>query len=150
MAVRTDPFAPDKHQGANSKVFSPTQFAAPAATIQTLINEAICSCLQSREQLVKAYKNDSELCLVRDMILNHSKICNGSLSKVNHKYCMPLRQSLLLIKEGMLIMKEPITGSNSYMCLQLVPREFYNIVFIVFHANPVGAHLNLVRTLHQI
>ncbi len=47
-------------------------------------------------------------------------------------------------------MKEPITGSDSYTCLQLVPREFYNIIFIAFHANQVGTHLNLVRTLHQI
>jgi hypothetical protein len=135
---------------ANSEVFSPNQFAAPAAIIQTLINGAICSCLPSCKQWVKAYKNNRELCLVRDMILNPSKICNKSLSKVNHNYRMPLWQSLLLIKDGMLIMKEPITGSDSYTRLQLVPREFYNIIFIAFHANPVGAHLNLVWTLHQI
>jgi hypothetical protein len=82
--------------------------------IQTLVNRAICSCMPSRKQWVKAYKNDSELCLVRNMILNPSKICNESLSKVNHIYCMPLQQSLLLIDNGMLILKEPITGSNSY------------------------------------
>jgi hypothetical protein len=80
---------------ANSEVFSPNQFAEPAATIQMLVNGAICSCLLSHEQWVKSYKNNSELCLVRDMILNPSKICNKSLSKVNHNYCMPLQQSLL-------------------------------------------------------
>jgi hypothetical protein len=58
---------------ANSEVFSPNQFAAPVATIQTLINGDICSCLPSCKQWVKAYK-----------------ICNKSLSKVNHNYCMPL------------------------------------------------------------
>jgi hypothetical protein len=89
----------------NSEVFSPNQFAAPVATIQTLINGAICSCMPSRKQWVKAYKNDSELCLVHGMILNPSKICNKSLLKVNHNYCMPLWQSLLLIEDGMLIMK---------------------------------------------
>jgi hypothetical protein len=82
----------------NSEVFSPNQFAVLGTTIQTLVNGAICSCLPSREQWVKAYKNDSELCLVRDMILNPSKICNKTLSKVNHNYRMLLWQSLLLIK----------------------------------------------------
>jgi hypothetical protein len=33
---------------ANSKVFSPDQFAAPAATIQTLVNGAVCTTLPSR------------------------------------------------------------------------------------------------------
>jgi hypothetical protein len=80
---------------ANSEVISPNQFAALAATIQMLVNGAMCSCLPSRKQRVKAYKNNSELCLVRNTILNPSKICNKSLSKVNHNYCMPLQQSLL-------------------------------------------------------
>ncbi len=33
---------------SNSKVFLPNQFAAPAATIQTLVNGAVCTCLPSR------------------------------------------------------------------------------------------------------
>jgi hypothetical protein len=115
-----------------------------------LVYEAICSRLPSSKKWAKAYKNDSELCLVRNIILNPPKICNESLSKVNHNYRMPLRQSLLLFKDGMLIMKECITGSDSYTRLQLVPREFYNIILIAFCDNPVGAHLNLVQTLHQI
>jgi hypothetical protein len=41
--------------------FFPNQFAVLAATVQTLINGAIWSCLPSRKQWVKAYKNDSEL-----------------------------------------------------------------------------------------
>ena len=32
-------------RNANFKIFSPNQFAAPAATIQTLINGTICTCL---------------------------------------------------------------------------------------------------------
>jgi hypothetical protein len=34
---------------SSSEVFSPNQFAAPAATIQTLVNGAVCTCLPSRE-----------------------------------------------------------------------------------------------------
>jgi hypothetical protein len=131
----------------NSKVFSPNQFAALAATIQTLVNGAICP---SRDHWITAYDNNSKLCLVRNMILNPSKICNESLSKVNHNYCRLLHQSLLQINNGMLIMKEPIGGSDSYTHLKLVPWELYNIIFIAFHANPVGAHLNSYLMLISI
>jgi hypothetical protein len=48
----------------NSEVFSPSQFAAPAATIQTLVNGAICSRLPSHDCWVKAYANDSELLVI--------------------------------------------------------------------------------------
>jgi hypothetical protein len=36
----------------HSKVFSLDQFAAPAATIQTLVNVAVCTTLPSRERLL--------------------------------------------------------------------------------------------------
>jgi hypothetical protein len=58
---------------ANSEIFSPNQFAAPAATIQTLVYGAICTRLPSREQWAQAYANDTELCIVRDLVLNPSK-----------------------------------------------------------------------------
>jgi hypothetical protein len=134
----------------NSEVFSPNQFAAPAATIQTLVNGAICSRLPSHDRWVKAYANDSELLVIRELILNPSKICNESLSKVNYNYRGALRKSLLLIENDMIILREPIVGSDSYTRLQVVPRELYNIIFVAFHANPIGAHLNAYRTLHRI
>jgi len=76
---------------ANCKVFSPNQFAAPAATIQTLVNGTICTCLPSRERWVQAYTNDTELCAIRDLTLNPSKINNKALANVNHIYHGPLR-----------------------------------------------------------
>mgnify|MGYP006187703309 FL=1 len=36
------------------------------------------------------------------------------------------------------------------MRLTLVPRELYNILFIAFHANPIGGHLNAYRMLHRL
>ena len=51
---------------ANSEVFSPDQFAAHAATIQTLVNGAVCNTLPSRERWLQAYNNDLELRAVRD------------------------------------------------------------------------------------
>jgi hypothetical protein len=48
----------------------------------------------------------------------------------------------------MLILREPICGSTSYTCLQIVPTELRNILFVAFHSNPIGGHLNVYCTLH--
>jgi hypothetical protein len=131
-------------------VFSPNQFAAPASTIQTLVNGTICLRLPSHNHLVKAYENDSELIVICKLILNQFKICNESLSKVNYIYRGALCKSLLLIENNMIILREPIMGSDSYTRLQIVLRELYNIIFVAFHANSIGAHLNVYCTLHCI
>ncbi len=134
----------------NSEVFSPNQFAAPASTIQTLVNGTIGLRLPSHDCWIKAYENDSELIDICELILNLSKICNESLSKVNYNYRGTLCKSLLLIENNMIILCEPIVGSDSYTCLQIVPCELYNIIFMAFHANPIGAHLNAYQILHCI
>ncbi len=129
-------------RNTNSKVFSPNQFAARAATIQTLISGAICTHLPSKEHWVQAYANDSELCAVRELALNPSLINTQTLSKVNHNFRGPLRQSLISVEDEMLIFCKPISGCDLDMHLTLVPRELYNIMFIAFHMNPIGGHLN--------
>jgi hypothetical protein len=88
---------------ANSEVFSPNQFAARAATIQTLLSGAICTRLPSKERWVQAYANDSKLCAVRELALNPSLINNQTLSKVNHNFRGPLRHSLISVEDDMLI-----------------------------------------------
>jgi hypothetical protein len=127
---------------ANSEIFSPNQFAAPAVTIQTLVNGTICTRLPSKEWWVQAYTTNTELCAVCDLALNPSKITNKSLANVNHNYRGPLRQSLIIVKNDMLFLHEPIIGTSSFTRLQLVPSELKNIIFIAFHTNPIGGHLN--------
>jgi hypothetical protein len=56
----------------------------------------------------------------------------------------------MCIEDGMLIFREPISRSNSYICLQLESRVLYIIIFMAFHANPIKAHLNAYWTLHRI
>ena len=90
---------------ANSKVFSPDQFAAPAATIQTLVNGAVCTTLPSRKCWIQAYNNDMELCAVREFVLNLSTIKNTDLAEVNHNYQGPLRQSHIFVVNDILIMR---------------------------------------------
>jgi hypothetical protein len=135
---------------ANSEIFLSNQFAAPAATIQAFVNGAIGVCLPSHEWWIQAYSNDTEMSAIWDLILNSSKINSTTLNAVNFNYCAPLRQSHIVIEDGFLIYHEPIRGGSSYTCLQLVPSEFYNIIFIAFHSNAIGGHFNACRTLHRI
>jgi len=135
-------------QDANSKLFSPDQFAAPAATIQTLVNGAVCTALPSCERWLQAYNNNLELRAVQEFVLNPSTMSNKTLAEVNHNYRGPLHQSNILLENKMLIMREPIAGTPSYTRLQLVPCELWNILFVAFHTNPKGGHLNAYRTLH--
>ncbi len=75
---------------------------------------------------------------------------NKRLSEANHNYCGPLRQSQILIEDGMLILQKPICGSTFYTHLQLVPQELHNILFIAFHTNAISGHLNMYCTLHRL
>jgi hypothetical protein len=50
----------------------------------------------------------------------------------------------------MFVYQEPIRGSASCTHLQIVPKSLLNIVFVAFHANPIGGHFNAYRTLHRI
>ncbi len=134
----------------NCEVFSPNQFAAPAATVQTLVNGTICTRLPEREQWLCACNNDVELCVIRELALNLLQISNKHLSEVNHNYRGLLRSSQILVEDGMLILSEPICGSTSYARLQLVPWEMYNVLFIAFHTNAIGGHLNAYCMLHRL
>ncbi len=120
------------------------------ATIQTLINRAVCTRLPSLDRWVQAYNNNAELCIVRKLVLNPSLISNKQLLEVNHNYRGPLRQSQISIEDGMLILNKPICGSTSYTRLQLVPQELHNILFIAFHTNAIGGHLNVSWMLHHL
>jgi hypothetical protein len=87
---------------------------------------------------------------IRDLVINPSKINNTTLNTVNHNYQAALHQSQIVIEDDMLIFREPVHGGSSYTHLHLVPAEFYNIIFVAFHSNAIGGHLNAYRTLHHI
>jgi hypothetical protein len=71
-------------------------------------------------------------------------------SKLNSNYCQALRQLHIKLINCILLYHEPIAGSKSYARLQLVPVVFHNIVFIAFHSNPLGGHVNVVQTFPWI
>ena len=120
----------------NSEVFSPNQFAAPAATIQTLVNGAVCTRLPSQERWIQAYNNDVDLCALWELVLNPSTINNQSLAKVNHIYRGPLRQSLISIENYMLITKEPIGGGHRHIGVCNWSHKSCQIYFLL-HSTPM-------------
>ncbi len=83
-----------------------------------------------------------------DIIANPSTLSNNSLRNINYNYHSALRKLLIVMEDSILIYHEPIAGKGSYTRLQLVPKEFYNILFVAFHSNPVGGHLNAYPNLH--
>jgi hypothetical protein len=88
--------------------------------------------------------------VVQALALNPSTITNQALSKVNHKYPAPLHQSLISVEDDMLSLCKPIIGTSSFTQLQLVSTKLTNIIFIAFHTNPIGEHLNAYQTLHHL
>jgi hypothetical protein len=136
----------------NCELFNPCQYAAPAAFAQTFLTSVVGVCLPSHQDWVDAYKADPVMLKIIHFIRNPGLICNRSLeaSKLNANYQLALCRSLILIKNGILIYRETIVGSKSYKRLQLVQLQFHNIIFVVFHSNPIGAHLNPYHTFHRV
>jgi len=135
---------------SNTEIFSPNQFAAPAAHIQSFISGVIATRLPDRARWIQAIAADAELSKIREFVCNPSTINNKALASINYNYHAALRRSLIVLEDDILIYREPLAGSGSYTRLQLVPAEFRNILFVAFHANPVGGHLNAYRTLHRL
>jgi hypothetical protein len=136
---------------SNMEIHQPNQYAAPAAMIQAFLGGAITMELPTHKCWIQAYDNDLELSRFRAMVLNPSIISNATLRDINYNFHSALRNSLIALEDDMLIYHEPIIGSgSSYTRLQLVPKEFYNILFVAFHSNPLGGHLNAYWTLHHL
>ncbi len=128
----------------------PNQYLSPAACIQMFLNGAVGIRLPTREHRIAAYKDNVELLAILGFVENSGTIsqCSMEAAKLNANYQQALQQPHLKVEGGILFYHEPIAGSESYVRLQLVPTAFCNAVFIAFHSNPLGRHLNAVRTLH--
>jgi hypothetical protein len=142
----------------NFEIFQPNQFAVPAEythtfpCVQMFLNGAVGTRLPSRDSWVKAYSDDPKMSTIISFVENSGTISQQNLeeSKSNPNYSHALQQSHIKLIDGFLFYHKPIAGSESYARLQLVFVAFHNIVFIAFHSNPLGGHLNVVQTFHRI
>ena len=128
-----------------------TPFAAPAATSQILFNGATSYTLPDRDRWLTEYEADPQTKLIRYMAQNPDAITKENLDKIHYVYWRYLRESLIIIdSDDMLQLHERLSGSDDFCSLQIVPAGLQNVVFIAFHANPVGGHFNAYRTFSRI
>jgi hypothetical protein len=137
---------------SNFKIYEPHTAAAPAAHFQLFLNGAVGAQLPSHKNWVRAYCNDPKLSSALCFVENLGTISQRNLNKakLNANYCQALRSSDIKLENRILIYCEPIARSEYYARLQLVPTIFQNIIFVAFHSNLIGGHLNVSRTLHHI
>ena len=88
--------------------------------------------------------------MILALIANLSLVVKANLSKIHSSYRGPLHRGLIILRKGMLVIKEPIKHESAHRCLQIVPRDLRNIVCIAFHDNPIGGHLGLNKTVIRI
>ena len=91
----------------------------------------------------KALQLDPETKQLLDIVKNPGLSDNKSiLGTVHSIYRQPARNGHLSEKNGILYMKEIFSGDTKFVNLQIVPVSMRNIIFIAFHANPIGRHLD--------
>jgi hypothetical protein len=135
---------------SNTQIFPPKQFAAPAAHFQAFVSGVIATCLSDQARWIQAIVSDAKLLKIRFIVNNPSTLKNKALAEINYNYHAALRWSLIVIEDDVLIYHEPLVGMGLYTQLQLIPQEFQNILFVAFHSNPIGRHLNAYRTMHRL
>jgi hypothetical protein len=95
---------------ANCEVFLPNQFDAPATMIQAFVNGTIGARLPLKEWWIQAYSDDTKMSAIRDLVTNPSKINNEALSMVNSNHWAPLRNSQIVLEDGLLIYQNQSPG----------------------------------------
>jgi hypothetical protein len=64
---------------ANSKIFQPNQFAAPAATIQAFVSSAISVCIPNHSRSITAQDANPELSMIKRIVEYPSLLSKESL-----------------------------------------------------------------------
>ncbi len=88
--------------------------------------------------------------MIKRIVEDPSLLSKESLKQVNYNFHGPLRKSQIILDNGILVYHKPIARSDLYTCLTLVPQELRNILFIAFHSNHIGGHLDMFWTLHRL
>jgi hypothetical protein len=128
-----------------------SQHAASAAiSISSYLSGSTSTTLPSRDFWIKAYRRDPETSLMLDMLSNPSLILKENLEKIHYVYRQPLRSGMIKLHDEMLYIYEHIDFVGNHIKLQIVPSELRNVIFIAFHANPIGSHFDLYHTFHRI
>ena len=140
-------------QNENFQILQPRQFAAPAATacIPAFVNGAIGSRIPDNRVWKQALEQDPVTKLLLEIVANPALgESQTHIQPLDHVYRQPARQGHFSLKDGILYMKEIFQNDDRFVDLRIVPAQMKNIIFVAFHANPIGGHLNAYRTYHRI
>ena len=137
----------------NFEIHDPRLSHAPAAITMApaFVNGSIGSRLPDPTVWKKALQNDPQTKILVDMVANPGLTSDKALmAKLHYVYRMPARKGNFAIRNGILYMKELFANDDRFVDLRIVPETLQNIIFVAFHANPIGGHLNAPRTFHRI
>ena len=123
---------------------------APAAICDIFNNGIMHHNLPTDETLRQSILDDSECKLILQMLRNPALIPPGNLDKIHYALRHSVRHSQLYEEDGIIYIRERVPNKNVSFALRLVPDILRNIIFIAFHANPMGGHFGLYQTLHRI
>ena len=123
---------------------------APAAVCDIFNNGIIHHKLPTDETWRQALLADEECRLILQMLKNPALITPGKIDKLHYALRHPMRQSMIYEEDGIIFIRERVPNKNISFSLRLVPKILRNIIFIAFHANPMGGHFALYQTLHRI
>ena len=137
----------------NFEVHDPSLAHAPAAItmIPAFTNGAIGSRIPDSTVWIKALHDDPMTNLLLQIVANPGLAEDpANIKQLHSVYRHPARQGHFCVKDGLLYMKEIFQHDIKYVHLRIVPASLQNIIFVAFHANPIGGHLDSFRTFHRI
>ena len=125
------------------ELHDPSLRHAPSALCQisAFLNGAVGTKLPDNRHWSKALQDDPETKLLMRIVSNP-----GLAEEVKHInslhsiYRHPARLGNFSTKDGVLFMKEIFKHDSKYSNLRIVPLAMRNVVFVAFHANPIGGH----------
>ena len=129
-----------------------TTHAAPAAVsiAPILLNGTTGTRLPSAERWATAITNDDECKLILLMIRKPEEWVKKNIDKVHFIYRNSLRNGLIVEEHGSLFLKEVFPNDTKFVKLRIVPTSLRNMIYVAFHCNPIGGHLNAFRTYFRI
>ena len=137
----------------NFQILQPHQVAAPAATayVPGFVNGAVGSRIPDSRTRRKSLEGDPVTKLLLEIVTNpalgESQQC---IQPLDHAYCQPACLGHFSVKDDILYMKEIFQDDDKFVELRVVPTSMRDIIFVAFHATPIGRHLNAYRTYHRI
>ena len=143
----------DSIRTENFELHDPSLSHAPAAVamVPLFTSGAVGSRIPDETIWRKALKDDPQTNFLLRLVDNPGLADNKSdIDKLHYIYRHPARNSHFTSDNGILYLREMFRDDTKYVQLRVVPLSMQHIIFVAFHANPIGGHLNTFRTFTRI